>query len=612
MLKLDITKAFDSVSWPFLLEILDHLGFGRKWKQLITGLLATSSTRVLLNSVPRQPIRHQRGLRQGDLLSPMLFVLATDVLSRLFLKAEEMGLLQPLATRALQHRLSLYADDAVMFVSPRQDELQFVKALLHKFGVASGLKTNMSKSSAIAIRCEERDIEVVQQHMECALQDFPCRYLGLPLSLRRLNRNDLQPYLDKIMDMLPGWKASLMARSGRLILVKVILTTLPIHLLITLDVPKWFIDVVDKWRRRFLWRGRQELNGGHCPVAWRIATKPLHLGGLGIHDLWTLAWALRMRWLWLEKTQPDRPWSLLKVTIPALARDMFQLSLITNIGDGVSTLFWCDRWLQGKSIPELAPDLMPFVRRRGWQRHTVRDALHNHSWINDVIGGLSVQATWQLLQLCDAVDQAIIQEGQPNEHKWLPAASGKFTTKSAYDRFMIGGVSFEPHKRLWRSWAPLKAKFFVWLVLWNRCWTSDRLQRRGLPHPESCPLCDQSAEDINHIMLSCVFTREVWFLMLSWVGMGQLASVSDDESFQLWWGRLARRLDKDQRKAFNTLVILVAWEIWKHRNGVVFDAQQPHVQHLVQEIKEEAQAWARADAKKIKAAHIGSIFDRGL
>ncbi|GJM95163.1 hypothetical protein PR202_ga11871 [Eleusine coracana subsp. coracana] len=82
--------------------------------------------------------------------------------------------------------------------------------------------------------------------MECALQDFPCRYLGLPLSLRQLTRNDLQPYLDKIADMLPGWKASLMARSGRLILVKVILTTLPIHLLIALDVPQWFIDTVDK------------------------------------------------------------------------------------------------------------------------------------------------------------------------------------------------------------------------------------------------------------------------------------------------------------------------------------------------------------------------------
>lgn len=166
---------------------------------------------------------------------------------------------------------------------------------------------------------------------------------------------------------------------------------------------------------------------------------------------------------------------------------------------------------------------------------------------------------------------------------------------------VVGGVvTFEPHKRLWRSWAPLKAKFFVWLVVWNRCWTSDRLRRRGLPHPASCPLCDQSDEDINHIMLSCVFSREVWFLTLSWTGMGQLAPTPGDESFQSWWRRSARRLTKDRRKAFNTFVILVAWEIWKHRNGVVFEAQQPHVHELVRVIKDEARLWTSAGAKKLR------------
>ncbi|GJN40212.1 hypothetical protein PR202_gb29393 [Eleusine coracana subsp. coracana] len=78
-------------------------------------------------------------------------------------------------------------------------------------------------------------------------------------------------------------------------------------MLIALDVPQWFVKVIDKWRRAFLWRGRRDLNGGHCPVAWQRVTRPLNLGGLGIHDLQAMAWALRMRWLWLQKTQPDRP-----------------------------------------------------------------------------------------------------------------------------------------------------------------------------------------------------------------------------------------------------------------------------------------------------------------
>ena len=66
--------------------------------------------------------------------------------------------------------------------------------------------------------------------------------------------------------------------------------------------------------------------------------------------------------------------------------------------------------------------------------------------------------------------------------------------RSAYRAFFVGSVGFEPWKRLWKSWAPSKCKTFVWLAIRNRCWTADRLQKRGLPHPVRCPLCDQEEE----------------------------------------------------------------------------------------------------------------------
>lgn len=87
LLKLDITKAFDSVSWPFLLEVLQHLGFGARWCDMLAKLLRSSSTRVLVNGEPRELIYHQSGLRQGDPLSPMLFVCVMDVLNSIILKA---------------------------------------------------------------------------------------------------------------------------------------------------------------------------------------------------------------------------------------------------------------------------------------------------------------------------------------------------------------------------------------------------------------------------------------------------------------------------------------------------------------------------------------------
>jgi hypothetical protein len=106
------------VSWAFLLEILRKLGFRSRWCDLICGLLSTSSTQVLLNGIPGESIRHKRGLRQGDPLSPILFILVMDVLNWLFTRASEAGLLQPLSTRPIQHRISLYADDVALFLRP--------------------------------------------------------------------------------------------------------------------------------------------------------------------------------------------------------------------------------------------------------------------------------------------------------------------------------------------------------------------------------------------------------------------------------------------------------------------------------------------------------------
>ena len=143
LLKLDISKAFDSVSWPFLLEVLQQLGFGQLWRDIISGLLSSSSTQVLLNGVPGDLIHHRRGLRQGDPLSPMLFILIMDVLGHMITKATSEGLLLPLSSRGLQHRISMYADDVALFLRPESGDITTTMDILNMFGEASGLKTNL-------------------------------------------------------------------------------------------------------------------------------------------------------------------------------------------------------------------------------------------------------------------------------------------------------------------------------------------------------------------------------------------------------------------------------------------------------------------------------------
>lgn len=129
-------------------------------------------------------------------------------------KAVEVDLFQPLARRALQHRISLYADDVVIFPRPSASDLEVMLDLLTLFGEASELKTNMQKSSVLPIQCTEEEKAAIQEQLPCQMLDFPCKYLRVPLSLQKLT-TQVQPIIDKIADCLPGWKADLLTRAGR-------------------------------------------------------------------------------------------------------------------------------------------------------------------------------------------------------------------------------------------------------------------------------------------------------------------------------------------------------------------------------------------------------------
>jgi hypothetical protein len=223
---------------------------------------------VLLNGIPGDFISHQRGLCQGDPLSPMLFILAMDVLGFLISKAENDGLLKPLSTRTLQHRVSFYADDVLLFLHLAAEDINITMDILQIFGEVLGLCNNVQKSSVYPIRCDDNERAVVQQLLPCELSDFPCRYLGLPLSLKKLTKDQVQPIVDRIANQLQGWKADLLTKPGRKVLIQFVLTGMLIYLAMAIDLPAWALKLIDKLGRGFFWRGCKEVKGGHCQVAW--------------------------------------------------------------------------------------------------------------------------------------------------------------------------------------------------------------------------------------------------------------------------------------------------------------------------------------------------------
>jgi hypothetical protein len=168
-------------------------------------------------------------------------------------------------------------------------------------------------------------------------------------------------------------------------------------------------------------------------------------------------------------------------------------------------------WTEPRSTGSTPCWLVGSISNQEKRRRTVFEALSERKWVSDIKGAPTLDVLVEYLGHWDLLADRELNPDLEDSHIWQFSSSGKYSAKSAYEAMFVGAICFQPWERIWKSWAPGKCKFFMWLVAHNKCWTADRLAKRGLPHPEKCPLCDQEEETINHLILSCVFARQAWF-----------------------------------------------------------------------------------------------------
>jgi len=163
----------------------------------------------------------------------------------------------------------------VLFLRPSASNIEITLDILQLFGTASGLTTNLQKSSVLPIQCSEDDKVFLQESLPCQISEFPCKYLGVPLSPHKLTKAQAMSIVERVADRLPSWKADLLTKAGRVILVQYVLTSMLIYILLALELPPSVLKAIDKIRRAFLWKGRKEVKGGHCLLAWPKVTRPV-------------------------------------------------------------------------------------------------------------------------------------------------------------------------------------------------------------------------------------------------------------------------------------------------------------------------------------------------
>ncbi|GJZ92483.1 RNA-directed DNA polymerase, eukaryota [Tanacetum coccineum] len=262
----------------------------------------------LVNGSPTKEFKVERGLSQGDPLSPFLFILAIEALNVAILKATNRDLFHGVKVGKDKFHISHlhFADDALIM-----GEWSLMKALnlsriLTCFHLASGLKVNFSKSKHFGIRVSNVELYSITSSIGCLASHFPCIYLGLPIGANMSRCNNWKPLVDKFQKRLFKWKSKSLSIGGRVTLIKTVLNSLGVYYFSNFKTPKKIITKLENIRRKFFWGGNNDENK-IAWIAWEKVISPRVNGSLGIGSLCITNQALLVKWWWRFCVEDQMP-----------------------------------------------------------------------------------------------------------------------------------------------------------------------------------------------------------------------------------------------------------------------------------------------------------------
>ncbi|KAJ0520454.1 putative RNA-directed DNA polymerase [Helianthus annuus] len=207
------------------------MGFPPKWCSWTLGILKSASSSVLVNGSPTFMFKCEKGMRQGDPLSPFLFLVVMEALSCMFKRARDTGTIKGIATPDNGPVIShlLYADDAIVVGEWSKSEVSNIVRILRCFNICSGLKINIEKSNLYGIGVGTEEIGVMANEVGCNADSLPFKYLGLKVGANMNRIKNWQPVIDIFRARLSKWKSHLLSIGGRAVLIKSVMESLPTY-----------------------------------------------------------------------------------------------------------------------------------------------------------------------------------------------------------------------------------------------------------------------------------------------------------------------------------------------------------------------------------------------
>nr|XP_027082134.1 uncharacterized protein LOC113704429 [Coffea arabica] len=578
-LKLDMMKAYDRVVWPFLINVLRAFGFGEQWIDMVWRLISNVWFSVVVNGALFGFFKSARGLRQGDPLSPALFIIGAEVLSRSLNSLPCFrgfhGFSVPRGCPLVTHLG--YADDVLVFSSASAGSLKLVKRVLTNYEAVSGQRINAGKSCFLVhpkVGLSRR--MAIQRLTGFMYKPFPIKYLGFPLYCGRRKKEFFGGLCQAVLLRIQSWQNRVLSQGGKIVLLKHVLSSMPIHLLMAASPPKAIFQELEGMFANFLW-GASEGGPKYHWIRWQDLCVPQDAGGVGLRQLEDVykSFSIKLWWNFRAKTSL---WA-------QFMQAKFCRAVHPNlVFDGKGSEVW-SRMVKVRNIAE---------RHIGW---IVRSGSANF-WFDNWLGsgGLSdrlesvsdnkivdfvKQATWDVRSIAQWVPSEIVAEivrvdppagHLPDLMVWRPEHSGCFTIKSAFNLVRRQSSPSPLFKCIWHQGVPLRISFFLLRLLRDRLPLDGTLWKLGIHGPSRCVCCaSPEVETTEYVFATGDLARQVWHFFgdsvgVAWTGLAFRVCMA------AWWQ--GKRGNKFLKFIHLVTPLLICWHIWKARNGMKYDGQK--------------------------------------
>ncbi|GJS46147.1 RNA-directed DNA polymerase, eukaryota, reverse transcriptase zinc-binding domain protein [Tanacetum coccineum] len=592
--KVDFEKAYDSVRWDFVDTILKKFGFGDKWCKWIHSCLQSSRGSILINGSPTPEFQFFKGLKQGDPLSPFLFILVMESLHLSFQRVVDAGLFSGIkldSSMSVSHLF--YADDAIFMGQWNQSNIDTIVRVLKVFHSASGLRINMKKSKLMGIAVDASRVEQAIRQIGCMALKMPFKYLGSVVGDRMSRVKAWNDVIDTLVTRLSRWKLKTISIGGRLTLLKSVLGSTPIFHMSIYKVPMAVLRTMEGIRARFF-NGADNKVRKSSWVSWNQVMASKDAGGLGVASLFALNRGLMFKWVWRFITQKNSLWAkvitaihgddgkigkTVKPTFPSIWLNIIQEVAVMKLkgidvvsfikpkcGDGTNISFWNDAWRGDVAFKILAPRIYMLESMKDIQVATKLSHVDLEWSFRRKSRGGAEQIQMTILK--EILEGCILSDTK-DTWTWSLEGSGEFSVSSIRKTIDAAFLPCGNVKTRWVKEVPIKINILAWKVSNDYLPTRFNLSRRGMDIGSIvCPMCNSMVESSRHLFFSCDLSNQIMSKISRWWDLGY-QEINSYEEWTDWM--LSIRLPYNLKKVFEGVCYIVWWFIWDWRNQAIFD-----------------------------------------